>query len=161
MKGDPGILNYLNKVLTNELTAINQYFLHARMLRNWGFKELEEVEYKESVGEMKDADELINRILFLDGLPNLQDLHRLRVGENVPELLKADLELELAARGDLLEGIAACERVRDFASRELLTDILEHEEEHIDWIETQLGLIEKVGLENYLQRQIEAGEEGA
>jgi bacterioferritin len=158
MKGDPKIIEHLNKILTNELTAVNQYFLHARMLRNWGFGELEEVEYKESVGEMKDADNLINRILFLEGLPNLQDLHRLRVGENVQELLRADLELEIAARGDLQQAIAACETVRDFNSRELLTDILEHEEEHIDWIETQLGLIEKVGLENYLQRQIETGE---
>ena len=161
MKGDTAILDHLNKVLANELTAINQYFLHARMLRNWGFKELEEVEYKESVGEMKDADDLINRILFLDGLPNLQDLHRLRIGENVKELLRGDLELEMASRTDLLEAISACERARDFASREILTEILKHEEEHINWIEMQLGLIEKVGLENYLQRQIEPGEEGA
>lgn len=159
MKGDGAIIEHLNKILTNELTAINQYFLHARMLRNWGFAELEEVEYKESVDEMKHADELTKRILFLEGLPNLQNLHRLRIGETVPELLRADLELELASRLNLLEAIAACENVRDFASRELLNEILEHEEMHIDWLETQLGLIEKVGLENYLQRQIEAGEE--
>jgi bacterioferritin len=158
MKGDPKIIEYLNKILTNELTAINQYFLHARMLRNWGFRELEEVEYKQSVGEMKDADKLVNRILFLEGLPNLQDLHRLRVGENVQELLRADLEVENAARADLQEAIASCETARDFNSRELLSDILQSEEEHIDWIETQLGLIEKLGLENYLQRQIETGE---
>jgi bacterioferritin len=161
MKGDPTILDHLNKILTNELTAINQYFLHARMLRNWGFHELEEVEYKESVDEMKHADKLVNRILFLEGLPNLQDLHRLRIGENVPELLRADLELELASRGDLLDAIGACERSRDFASRHLLREILDKEEEHIDWLETQLGLIEKVGLENYLQRQIEPGDSGS
>jgi bacterioferritin len=161
MKGDPGIIQHLNKILTNELTAINQYFLHARMLRNWGFKELEEVEFKESVDEMKHADELVKRILFLEGLPNLQDLLRLRVGENTPELLRADLDLEIASRGDLLSAIAACEQTRDFVSRELLREILKHEEEHIDWLETQLGLIEKVGLENYLQKQIEPGEEGA
>ena len=159
MKGDPAVVDHLNKILTNELTAINQYFLHARMLRNWGFQELEEVEYKESVDEMKDADELINRILFLDGLPNLQTLHRLRIGENVQEMLRSDLELEMDSRADLLEAISACERVRDFASREVLTGILEGEEKHIDWIETQLDLINKVGLENYLQRQIESGEE--
>jgi bacterioferritin len=159
MKGEPAILDHLNKILTNELTAINQYFLHSRMLRNWGFTELEEVEYKESVGEMKDADHLINRILFLEGLPNLQDLHRLRIGENVQELLRADLDLELASRTDLLEAISACERARDFRSRDILTDILEGEEHHIDWLETQLQLIDKVGLENYLQRQIDPEED--
>jgi bacterioferritin len=158
MKGDATIVDHLNKILTNELTAINQYFLHARMLRNWGFSELEEVEYKESVDEMKHADDLVNRILFLEALPNLQDLHRLRIGENVPELLRADLELERSSRVDLLEAIAASEQARDFVSREILSEILEREEKHIDWLETQLGLIEKVGLENYLQRQIEPGE---
>jgi bacterioferritin len=159
MKGDPAILDQLNKILTNELTAINQYFLHARMLRNWGFHELEDVEYNESVDEMKHADGLINRILFLEGLPNPQDLHRLRIGENVEELLRADLELELASRSDLLAAIGTCEEKRDFVSRDMLTDILEGEEAHIDWIETQMGLIKRVGLESYLQKQIETGDE--
>jgi bacterioferritin len=160
MKGNPEIVRHLNTILKNELTAINQYFLHARMLRNWGFHELEEVEYKQSIDEMKDADNLVNRILFLEGLPNLQDLNRLRIGENVPELLGADLELEMAGRSDLLVAIVACEEARDFTSRDLLSHILEDEEKHIDWIETQLGLIERVGLGNYLQRQIDPGEEG-
>src|SRR5262245_38936254 len=160
MKGDAAIIDHLNKILTNELTAINQYFLHARMFRNLGFQEMEKVEYEESFDEMKHADYLVNRILFLEGLPNLQHLHALRIGESVPECLNGDLELEIASRRDLLQAIAACERAQDFVSREILNDILEHEEEHIDWLETQLGLIKRVGLENYLQKQIEAGEEG-
>ena len=151
---DPKIIDYLNHVLKNELTAINQYFLHARMFRDWGFATLGEHEYEESVDEMKHADRLIERILFLDGLPNLQDLGKLRVGENVPEMLKCDLELEQAAMPLLRECVAYAESVGDFVSRELFEDILTSEEEHVDWLETQLELIDKTGVQNYLQSQM-------
>lgn len=154
MKGDAKVIEHLNRVLYNELTAINQYFLHAKMLKNWGLKALAEHEHHESIDEMKHADSLIERILFLDGLPNLQQLGKLMIGENPREVLECDLKLEHAALPDLKAGVAHCEQVGDYVSRELFESILESEEEHIDWIETQLGLIDRIGLENYLQTKV-------
>lgn len=154
MQGDIRVIQYLNKALKNELTAINQYFLHARMFKNWGLKELDEHEYKESVDEMKHADRLIERVLFLEGLPNLQELGKLYIGENVKEIVECDLRLEMEAAPLLREAIAYCETKSDYISRELFEDILEGEEDHIDWLETQLDLINRVGLENYTQKKI-------
>ncbi|MGA0805396.1 MAG: bacterioferritin [Pseudohongiellaceae bacterium] len=155
MKGDKQVIAHLNKILGNELVAINQYFLHAKMFEDWGLDELAEYTRHESIDEMKHADKLINRILFLEGLPNLQDLGKLNIGEDTQEMLKCDLDLEMRAIPDLRVAIDHCDSVKDFVSRELLEDILESEEEHVDWLETQLSLIEKVGIQNYLQSKME------
>ncbi|MBL6753359.1 MAG: bacterioferritin [Proteobacteria bacterium] len=154
MKSDATVLKHLNKALGNELVAINQYFLHSRMFQDWGLSKLAKKEYDESIDEMKHADQLIQRILFLEGLPNLQSLGKLMIGENTREMLECDLQLEMIACPDLRAGIAYCESVQDFATRDLLNSILVSEEEHVDWLESQLGLIERVGIENYQQSMI-------
>jgi len=151
MQGDRNIIRLLNAVLTNELTAVNQYFLHARMIQNWGFSKLGKIVYEESIGEMKHADALIKRIFFLDGLPNLQDLNKLAIGETVPEALAADLALEVAGRVTLVAGVKQCEEAQDYISREILERILEDTEDHIDFLETQLNLVRALGEQNYLQ----------
>ena len=161
MKGDKAIIRRLNAVLTNELTAVNQYFLHARMYQDWGYARLGKITYDESIGEMKHADKLIKRILFLEGLPNLQDLHKLKIGETVPECLAADLAVEVGGRVDQIEGIRECEATGDYATREILREILSDTEEHIDFLETQLNLVRTLGEQNYLQSalgELECGE---
>ena len=158
IEGDPTTIAFLNKVLKNELTAINQYFLHSRMLADWGLSHLAHKEYEESIDEMKHADKLIKRVLFLGGLPNLQDLGKLMIGENVQEVLKCDLSLEMMSLPDLKLAISHCETVKDFISRELFTDILESEEEHIDWLEAQLHAIDEMGIQNYLAQQLKEEE---
>ena len=154
MKGRPDVIEHLNKVLKNELTAINQYFLHSRMLGNWGYAKLASHAYAESIDEMKHADALMHRILLLEGLPNLQDIGRLRIGESPREALECDLKLEMDAHPDLTQAIAHCEQVGDYVSREIFARILESEEEHIDWLETQLAVIDDIGIENYLQSNL-------
>jgi bacterioferritin len=160
MKGDAKVIEFLNGVLKNELTAINQYFLHSRMFANWGVSELAEKEYKESVDEMKHADMLVKRILFLDGLPNLQDLGKLLIGEDIVECLDCDLKLEMDSMPLLRDAIAHCEKVRDYVSRELFEKILDSEEEHVDWLETQKGLIDRIGVERFILLQSEPNEKG-
>jgi bacterioferritin len=161
LPGDPVTIKFLNIVLKNELTAINQYFLHSRMLADWGLSEFAHKEYEESIDEMKHADRLIKRILFLGGLPNLQDLGKLMIGENVRELIDCDLSLETRALPDLKMAISHCENIKDFVSRELFVDILESEEEHIDWLQTQIRLIEQMGIQNFVQLQTKPNQSGA